>query len=173
MGSYMSHISCIGFISLCSFKKWFIFMMIDTYAHWQGSLVAQQQGGLLEQCDARAVGWWCSEVMGQWVQRCSLKPACQGFHASSVILARAYMHNVPRQSLLKGKCVVFLTIKSDVNYCPLGNHLSRGQVLSFLLHKLQTIPRLLPFSTHTLMSLASPLPSLTYRPISRPPDSAP
>ena len=42
-------------------------MMIDTDAHWQGSLVAQQQGGLLEQCDARAVGWWCSEVMGQWV----------------------------------------------------------------------------------------------------------
>lgn len=67
VGSYMSHISCIGFISLCSFKKWFIFMMIDTDAHWQGSLVAQQQGGLLEQCDARAVGWWCSEVMGQWV----------------------------------------------------------------------------------------------------------
>ena len=30
-------------------------MMIDTDAHWQGSLVAQQQGGLLEQWGGGAV----------------------------------------------------------------------------------------------------------------------
>lgn len=69
---------------------------------------------------------------------------------------------LPKKSILS-----FWTIKSDVDYWPLGNHLPWSCALSpliFLLHKLQVTPRLLPFSTQMLMSLGSSSPSLTYLP---------
>lgn len=44
MWGCVSHISCMGIISSYSFKKWFIFTMIDTYVHWWGSLVVPELG---------------------------------------------------------------------------------------------------------------------------------
>lgn len=65
----MSHISCVGFSSLSSFKKCFIFMMIDAYMQCWGSLV------ILKSADG---------VAGQWSRGYSPKPELRGFHVSCV-----------------------------------------------------------------------------------------
>lgn len=36
-GGYVSQTSCMGFIYICFFKKWFIFTMMDAYLPWWGS----------------------------------------------------------------------------------------------------------------------------------------
>lgn len=78
-----------------------------------------------------------------------------------------------KERLLKGKCVVFWAVKVTLIIGCWEITFLEAMSEPFLLHDLQVIPRFQPFSTHKLMTLTSPLPSLTYLPISRPPSSAP
>ena len=116
MWGCVSHISSVGIFSSYSFKKWFIFMMIDTYVHWWRSLVVAKSSG-------EGVGGapWNVSI------RASMFPVLVvlGYPGGSQVNARLMCFN---ERLLKGKCVVFWTIKSYVNYWPLGNHFPWGHV---------------------------------------------